>query len=46
MWNVMTKDRMVDANFKKQLEKDHVYMLTRNILGNVICTYVSEILAR
>ena len=24
--NVITKDRVVDANFKKQIEKDHAYV--------------------
>ena len=44
MLNVITKDRVADANFKKQIEKD--YACLRNILGNVICTYVSRILAK
>ena len=26
MLNVIIKDRVVDANFKKQIEKDHVYV--------------------
>ena len=43
MLNVITKDRVADANFKK-IEKD--YACLRNILGNVICTYVSRILAK
>ena len=30
MLNVMTKDREVDANFKKQIEKDHVYVCEKH----------------
>ena len=36
------KGQAVDANFKKQIEKDHEYV-SRKILGNVICTYDGRI---
>ena len=30
MVNVITKDRVVDVNFKKQIEKDHVYVCEKH----------------
>ena len=30
MLNVITEDRVADANFKKQIEKDHVYVCEKH----------------
>ena len=32
MLNVITKDRVVDANFKKQIENDHVYVCEKHFM--------------
>lgn len=45
MLNVRPKDKVVDADFKKNKRKT-ICILARNILENVICTYVSRTLAR
>ena len=43
MLNIITKDRVVDANFKKQVENDHVYVCEKHFreCDMYICKYNS-----